>query len=162
MHMCPSSWLWAFLWCNNGAHKRLVVLGERGSETTHWVTQSKGSLDTQNGNHWHVSVNIISGSFTLVHRHRIPRQSPVWRCLRGNAHESNVYNPVSSASILWRTHRLYSQQLAASGLPTVSISWPLSFTIAQGLWLPRVPITIFLQNFLFTLWAPLPSRVSIG
>lgn len=118
--------------------------------------------DTQNENHWHVSVNITSGSFTLVHKHRIPRQSPLWRCLRGNAHESNAYNPASSASILWCTHLLYSQQLAASGLPTVSISWHLSFTTAQGLWLPGVPITIFLQNFLFTLWAPHPSRVSIG
>lgn len=67
---------------------------------------------------------------------------------------SNKCNPSSSVSMLWCPHLLCAQQLAASCLLPVSISQPPSCPSSQCLWLPRVPMTVFLQSFLFILGLP--------
>lgn len=127
----------------------------RCPENTQWVTQSLCSLVTQNGKRWHVSVNSTPGSFRLVHnKDRIPSRSPLGAASERMSTWSKKCNPASAASMLWCPHLLYAQQLAASCLLPVSVSWPPSFPSSQCLWLPGVPMTVFLQSFLFILGLP--------
>lgn len=100
MHTCSNFWLWAFL-CD-------VTIGPANT----WLCWARGCQRPLTGllnqkEVWIRRMKIIGtflGPSLLVHKHRIPGQSPPWRRLIGNAHESNAYNPANSAPILWCTH----------------------------------------------------------
>lgn len=128
------------------------AVGQRGRARARSlsITQSSGSLDTQNENHRPVSVNTTSGSFKLLHTRTEPPQSPaLWSCTIRTAQPPN-----------FDVCTLYPTPAASGLLQCLSpVLFPL---LLPSAWLSSVPVTIFLQNFLFTLWAPLPSRVSIG
>lgn len=102
-------------------------------ENAQWVIQSLWSLSTENANHWHISVNITSGSFKLVQsKDRIPRQIPLQSCLRGNGHTSQA-SRILQAQLLYRDV-LVSSPLSIQMTPACSLCLPpglFSFTSSQ-------------------------------
>lgn len=167
-----ASWLLAMglaLWCDNQAHKRLVVLGcVVGAwwwclENAQWITQSLWSLVTRNENRWHVSVNITLDSFWSTARtESLASALPLWSSSEG------MGTSVKTGTALW------AQPPHCDAL--------LSFARSSQ-WPPVSPHVHLLEFFLyyfpmplvahsphhrlspvppFHTWAPFPSGVSAG
>lgn len=160
-----ASWLLAMglaLWCDNQAHKRLVVLGcVVGAwwwclENAQWITQSLWSLVTRNENRWHVSVNITLDSFWSTARteslasalYGAPRRGWAQVSKQVQLCELSLHTVMPSFPLL----------AAASGLLSLpmSTSWSFSFTTSQCPWLPTVPTIVFLQYLRFIPGLPSP------
>lgn len=146
------------MWHDTQAQEDLVVGGEVGEGRGASVQKMlRGLLD-----HYEVSIHrikitdmflrtalLVASNWSATRTESLD-STTVELPQRERAQESNKYNPTGSASILWCPHLLYTQQPTAFCL-SLSVSRPFSFTTFQCLWLPSAPLTIFLQNFLFTL-----------
>lgn len=155
------TWQWVFL-CDVtiGPTNAWQCWGWGCSENAQWVTQSLWSLNTQNGNCWHVSVNISSGSFKLFHsKDRIPRQFPLQSCRREKRHMSQV------STILWAQLPYFDFLISfplSRQLPPVSslCSFPglLPLLLPNASDCPKTPHYHLPPELPFHTWAPFPLK----